>query len=111
MWSKPFERSMLEGEVGIVVNCPTKELHEELVQILTECGCRFRGGQPPSGDGRWDTYKEEFCFYIRNKSMLYGSKNSAFEGRNVNYIKCTFCGEMQDFETADDAEILKFLGT
>lgn len=109
MWETPFERSMLYEDEGLVVSCPTQELHDELVEVLTECGCRFKGGQAPYEDGPWGAYGKDFCFFIKKRTMLYGSKDGADDGRNRTYIKCTFFG-LEQFESADDKEMCDFLG-
>lgn len=111
MWESAFEPSMLENP-KIIVSCPSKYLVKELMDVLAENGVKWWGGKMPSKDNsEWENYEEETCYWIENKTMTYGTIHYADEEEDFeNYIKCTFYGNVEDFEPAGDDELATLLG-
>lgn len=112
MWKTPFEESMI-SVAPLIIHCPDEEDSNELMEILERNGITWAGREAPTKNSRWKDYREETCYWVSNGNLSYENRSYAESGQEeyAGHIKCTFCGEMQDFETADDTEILKFLGT
>lgn len=107
MWDTPFEESMLDGKV--IIHCPDESLADELIDILEAHGIRWGSGTPLVDDTEWGNYREETCYWVKDKGLSYGSRNHAaeyFQRRYRGYTTCTFYGiKNPDFEVATDDEI------
>lgn len=114
MWETPFEESMLELPLGVVIRCQTKKDFEEAGKILTEHGISFaRGGGAEDHLDYWDHYKDDTCLYSRpGKDLLYGPTGSTEHESWMHYTECTFYGRdpSPDFSPATDDEIFTLLG-
>lgn len=111
MWETAFDLSMLEHNV--IILCQSEQLAEELMVVLGENGVKWRGGEPPTDDSRWDEHCEGTCYWVESRRLSYGSKDFADEDPDEeyeNHIKCTFYGETEDFEPASNGELMAFLG-
>lgn len=111
MWNESFDLEMLRNPNGVAINCRTKEICLEMVEILERFNYRFNSGQLPSyAAEHWESYLDEFCFYVRGNTLYYGGKDSTNTSPWSKYTKCTFYGNSCEFESADDNEMYDFLG-
>lgn len=115
MWETAFDPSMLAGS-KVIINCPSKDLVQELMNVLAENGVRWGGvGEAPNRhNSRWNDYEEETCYWVENHRMTYESKQYADDDEDdefENHIRCTFYGIVSDdFEPASNNELMDFLG-
>lgn len=107
-FSTHFFEGMLDSSAGngIIVSCPTKESAKKLADILAAHGIRFYTCSAPDGLKFWDVYKQETCYFICDKDLLYGTKKAASMDRVYSsYIKCTFYDgrdpDIQDYRGAE----------
>ena len=113
MWKEFREEDLLRSG-GVIIHCPTQELHDECLVLLERYGCRWAGGSPLNLDldlGEWKLYKERFCFRVHEKQVRRGT-TSTYEDERCNlyqdYSYTVFCG-LGNF-MVDDHEIDLLLG-
>lgn len=112
MWETAFSSSMLINGHKIIVNCPSEDLVQELMDVLAENGVRWAGGAKPSiYNSKWNDYKGETCYWIDSRKMTYECKQYADEDDEFDdHVRCTFYGISDDFEPASSDELMAFLG-
>lgn len=113
MWKEFREEDLLRSG-GVIIHCPTQELHDECIGLLERYGCRWAGGSPLDLDldsVEWRLYKERFCFRVHEKQVRRGT-TSTYEDERYNlyqdYLYTVFCG-LGNF-MVDDHEIDLLLG-
>lgn len=114
MWETAFEESMLNTHKDLIIHCPSKDLSEDLMEVLERNGVVWCTDEAPTMDTKWNANAEYTCYWVESKKLYYSDKQYADEdpdGEYAGHIRCTFHGmESPGFCTASDAELRSLLG-
>lgn len=111
MWYIPLDEDMLDSYKLIIIPCESEALADELMEIFQQHGVVWADGTVPTEDSHWETNREETCYFVKRKRLLFGNINLAGSDRYENYVKCVFYGKHETlFEPANDSEMRSFLG-
>lgn len=108
MW-KEFDLSSVSYSTRAIIWVPNIRDAEILLDELGRKGVRWKNGELPTSDLRWDRYGEETCYFIKRGVLTYSDRVYA-EQSCAKDIMFLFSGNAdRDISPVSSEDILKML--